>query len=75
MRSSREWVIYNTGAMLKQLGFNLVDLARELAPVDTSGLNDPRYGEPTRLPGQGKPPKLPEKSDRRTSMSRTSCDG
>ncbi|MEO0563010.1 MAG: ester cyclase [Chloroflexota bacterium] len=50
-----EHVIYNTASMLKQLGFNLFDLARKMAPVDTSGLNDPRFGEPTRLPGQGKP--------------------
>jgi predicted ester cyclase len=58
-----EWVIYNTGSMLKQLGFNLFDLARKMAPVDTSGLTDPRFGEPTRLPGQGKPPKYPQKAE------------
>jgi len=51
-----EWVIYNTASMLRQLGFNLFDLAREMAPIDTSGLQDPRTGEPARLPGQGKPP-------------------
>ena len=54
-----EWVVYNTGSMLKQLGFNLFDLARQVVPPDQSGMNDPRFGEPTRLPGQGKPPSIP----------------
>ena len=58
-----EWVIYNTGAMLKQLGFNLFDLARKMARVDQSGIQDPRFGEPTRLPGQGKPLVYMPKSD------------
>jgi hypothetical protein len=56
-----EWVIYNTASMLKQLGFNLFDLAHKMAPVDLSGLKDPRFGEPTRLPGQGKPARLSQK--------------
>lgn len=51
-----EWVIYNTGAMLKQLGFNLFDMAKKMSSVDMSGLQDPRFGEPTRILGQGKPP-------------------
>lgn len=59
-----EWVIYNTASMLRQLGFNLMDMARKMAPVDTSGLRDPRMGEPARLPGQGKPPVYtPERTD------------
>jgi predicted ester cyclase len=51
-----EWVIYNTGSMLKQLGFNLFQMAHDMVPVDKSGLDGSRSGEPTRLPGQGKPP-------------------
>jgi len=55
-----EWVLYNSGSVLKQLGHNLFDVARELAPqTDFSGLRDLRFGEPERLPGQGKPPVYP----------------
>ncbi len=54
-----EWVLYNTGSQLKQLGFDLKEMARVLgnqAPRDP--LNEGRYGEAERLRGQGKPPRL-----------------
>lgn len=54
-----EWVIYDTTALLKQLGFNVREKAREfgnLAPaVDPA---DRRWGERQRLQGQGKPAHL-----------------
>jgi predicted ester cyclase len=58
-----EYVLYNTSAILKQLGYNLFEKARELAPyTDLSGLKDPSFGEPDRLPGHGKPPIIPAKT-------------
>ena len=57
-----EWVIYNTSSLLTQLGFNLREQARrfgnEFQKEIKNGLNDAAYGEPERLLGQGKPPKL-----------------
>jgi hypothetical protein len=54
-----EWVIYNNASMIQQMGFNLRDKAREMgSSVDWDSLNDQRFGEPDRLPGQGKPPHL-----------------
>lgn len=55
-----EWVLYNTSALLQQLGFDLRRKARELANErdELSPPLDVRTGEPERLPGQGKPPHL-----------------
>ena len=51
-----EWVIYDTGSLLQQLGFDLRKMARKLGnQVDWDSLRDQRFGEPERLPGQGKP--------------------
>ncbi|MEM7133004.1 MAG: ester cyclase [Chloroflexota bacterium] len=51
-----EWVIYDTASMIQQLGFNLREKAREFGnEVDWDSLQDQRFGEPERLPGQGKP--------------------
>jgi predicted ester cyclase len=56
-----EWVIYDTAAMVKQLGFDLREKAREFGnQMDWNGL-DPRFGEAERLLGQGKPPHIPPK--------------
>jgi predicted ester cyclase len=51
-----EWVIYNQSAMLKQLGFDLFEKAREMGNARVRG-TAPRSqsAEPTRLEGQGKP--------------------
>lgn len=50
-----EWVIYDTASLIKQLGFDLREKAREFGnQMDLDGL-DSRAGEPERLPGQGKP--------------------
>ena len=51
-----EWVIYDTASLIQQLGFNLREKARQFGnEVDWDSLNDTRFGEPERLPGQGKP--------------------
>lgn len=55
-----EWVLYNTTAVISQLGFDVFQMAREIEPpARLNKLNDPRSGEPQRLPGLGKPPVLP----------------
>jgi predicted ester cyclase len=57
-----EWVLYNDGSVLRQLGYDLFALAREVGNhTQSSGLNDLRFGEVERLLGQGKPPHLPAK--------------
>ncbi|MBA3947142.1 MAG: ester cyclase [Herpetosiphonaceae bacterium] len=57
-----EWVLYNNSSMLAQLGFDLRANAREMGnQAKLDGLQDPRFGEAERLPGQGKPPHLPSK--------------
>jgi predicted ester cyclase len=54
-----EWVIYNNGSLLRQLGFDLPALARRLANENAlPRLDDPRMGEVERLLGQGKPRRL-----------------
>jgi predicted ester cyclase len=60
-----EWCVYNTSSMLTQLGFDLREKAREFGnQMNLDGLRDLRFGEPQRLPGQGKPPHFPPaKSD------------
>lgn len=51
-----EWVIYDTASMIQQLGFDLREKARELGnEMVQDNLNDQRFGERERLPGQGKP--------------------
>ena len=55
-----EWVLYNTTSVLNQLGFDVFKMARELSrPIELTGMNDPRSGDPARLPGLGKPATLP----------------
>ena len=55
-----EWTVYNTSSMLAQLGFDLREKAREFSnQKDADALRDLRFGEPNRLPGQGKPPHFP----------------
>jgi predicted ester cyclase len=57
-----EWVIYNNSSLLRQLGFDLRQKARELGnAVDLDGTIGPRFGEAERLLGQGKPPHMPER--------------
>ena len=53
-----EWVLYNNSSLLRQLGFDLREKARELGsrPGALDGLS---FGEPERLFGQGKPAHLP----------------
>jgi len=56
----QEHVIYNTSSMLQQMGYDLHAKARELGNQrQWDGLKDPRFGEPQRLLGQGKPAHLP----------------
>lgn len=57
-----EWVLYNNSSLITQLGFDLRKQARETKdPIDRSGVKDPRFGEPNRLQGQGKPQQMPTK--------------
>jgi predicted ester cyclase len=60
-----EWVLYNTGSLLSQLGFDLRVLARQLADQDPlPALDDPPTGELERLRGQGAPRHLtPSQAD------------
>ena len=56
-----EWVIYNQSSMLRQLGFDLFEKAREFGEQrlrDRAPVVAP--SEPTRLDGQGKPRHMPE---------------
>ncbi len=58
-----EWVLYDTAAMLKQLGLDMVEQARLAGnQIEAGRITDPRFSEPERLPGQGKPPHCPRKS-------------
>jgi predicted ester cyclase len=56
----QEHVIYNTSSMLQQMGYDLREKARvaQLAR-NRDNLKDAHFGEPQRLPGQGKPKHLP----------------
>ena len=57
-----EWVLYDTAAVIQQLGFDLRTMARDIGNGrNWDNLNDQRFGEPERLPGQGKPLYLPFK--------------
>lgn len=48
--------IIDTASLIQQLGFDLREKAREFGnQVDWDSLRDQRFGEPERLPGQGKP--------------------
>ncbi len=54
-----EWVLYDYAHLVRQLGFDLEEKAREFGNQKAdSEHQDPRFGEPERLPGQGKPPYL-----------------
>lgn len=58
-----EHVLYNSGSMIAQLGFDLRQTAREFGnQAQRDGLMDASFGEAERLPGQGKPPHLPPKT-------------
>ncbi len=51
-----EWVCYDTAALIRQLGLDLAETARQLGnELAAAGSSDPRFGEAERLPGQGKP--------------------
>ena len=51
----QEWVIYDTANLIRQLGFDLRETARDFGNLIDSGVDDARAGEAERLPGQGKP--------------------
>lgn len=53
-----EWVIYDTANLIRQLGFDLRELARDFGNLMTSDADSAGAGEGERLPGQGKPPYL-----------------
>lgn len=59
-----EWVLYNTGARLQQLGVDLASAAREYGnSLTPNGLDERQFTEVQRLSGGRKPPHYPE-SDR-----------
>ena len=55
-----EFVVYNTAALVRQLGHDPVDLARRTAAAPGSPVVRPPEGEVERLVGQGSPELLPE---------------
>ena len=58
-----EWVLYNEGSILRQLGLDVMTMARELGNrLPPDALHDARFGEVERVPGQGKPPHLPART-------------
>ncbi|MDE2855991.1 MAG: ester cyclase [Chloroflexota bacterium] len=51
-----EWVIYDTANMIRQLGFDLPAMARQLGnEMGGDAIEDERFGEAERLRGQNKP--------------------
>jgi predicted ester cyclase len=55
-----EWVIYDTAALVRQLGFDMREKAREFGNLAPTGdALDKRFGEGQRLLGQGKPARPP----------------
>ena len=60
---NQEFAIYNTGSLLRQLGFDLQSKAREVAARRDAGLDDLAGGEVERLLGQGSPVHLPPAPD------------
>ena len=47
-----EWVVYDTASLIRQLGFDLPQMARALGnELADSGVDDPRFGEGQGLPG------------------------
>ncbi|MDE2820509.1 MAG: ester cyclase [Chloroflexota bacterium] len=50
-----EWVIYDTASLIRQLGFDLRELARDFGNQMESGADSAAAGEGERRPGQGKP--------------------
>ncbi len=51
----KEWVIYDTANLIRQLGFDLRETARAFGKQLESGVESDSAGEAERLPGQGKP--------------------
>lgn len=50
-----EWVLYDNADLIRQLGFNLQEMARKIGNLRTDEqIQIPNF-EPERLPGQGKP--------------------
>jgi predicted ester cyclase len=57
---SKEFVVYNTASLVKQLGHDPVATARRVAAAYEPGFADGTAGEAERLMGQGSPAALPE---------------
>ena len=58
-----EWVIYDTASLIAQLGFDVREKARVFGnELSSNLLQDEGFGNPERLPGQGKPPLLTYKA-------------
>lgn len=50
-----EWVLYDNADLVRQLGFDLREMAREVGNQRVNEQTPPTNFEPERLPGQGKP--------------------
>ena len=50
-----EWVIYDTASLIRQLGFDLREMARKFGNEMDSDADNERAGEAERTTGQGKP--------------------
>ncbi|MCY3832111.1 MAG: ester cyclase [Chloroflexi bacterium] len=51
-----EWVIYDTANLIRQLGFDLPTMARQIGnEMGAGAIEDERFGEAERLPGQNQP--------------------
>lgn len=53
-----EYVVYDTGGILRQLGFDVAETVRKLAAAKPSPAQNFMGGEPLRMTGQGKPERL-----------------
>lgn len=58
-----EWVLYDYADLVRQLGFNLPEMARKFGNERPDDQVDRPSFEPERLPGQGKPDYLSYQSD------------
>ena len=59
-----EWVVYDTASLIAQLGLDVRETARALGnETGANLLNEQRFGEAERLPGQGKPEYLAYRGD------------
>lgn len=57
-----EWVAYNEMSLIRQLGLNVQEVARQQVEGMTTAIKKPAFGEADRLIGQEPPPVIPPKT-------------